>query len=169
MDNTFNAMLFIGYHPMAGTIDGILSHTYSTGDIQKMWLNGKETGEMGLDAALAGTFGIPVIFVSSCHKGVEEARRFLGNIETVEVKHGYGRNSALSMHPKDAQKLIEEKVIVACSRLKEFSPVKISAPYTLKTEYKSETSADFVSKKPGAIRVDAKTVSLTSDNLFDLI
>ena len=169
LDSSFDGMILIGYHPMAGVKSGILSHSYSSIGIQRMWLNNVEIGEIGLDASLAGTLDVPVIFVSSCSKGVEEAKRILGDIETVAVKEGFGRNCALSLHPKDAQKLIYEGVKRAVQRIREFKPLKFSPPFELKIEFKLESLAEEEAKKIGVERIDPRTIIKRSDNIFDLI
>lgn len=169
LDSSFDGMILIGYHPMAGVESGILSHSYSSTGIQRMWLNGVEIGEIGLDASLAGALDVPVIFVSSCSKGVEEARKILGDIETVTVKEGFGRNCALSLHPKDAQKLIYEGVKRAIQRIGEFKPLKFSPPFELKIEFKLESLAEEEAKKIGVERIDPRTIVRRSNNIFDLI
>ncbi len=169
LDSSFDGMIFIGYHPMAGVESGILSHSYSSVGIQRMWLNGIEIGEIGLDSSLAGALGVPVIFVSSCTKGVEEAKRLLGDIETIAVKEGFGRNCALSLHPKDAQRLIKEGVKRAIYRIDKFKPLKISPPFELKIEYKLESLAEGEIRKIGVERIDPRTIVRRSDNIFDLI
>lgn len=169
LDSTFDGMILIGYHPMAGIEYGILSHSYSSVGIQRMWLNGIEIGEIGLDSALAGALDVPVIFVSSCTKGVEEAKKILGNVETVAVKEGFGRNCALSLHPKDAQALIKQGVKRAIMRIKDFNPLKFSPPFELKIEYKLESLAESESKRPDTVRIDPRTILRKSDNIFDII
>lgn len=169
LDSTFDGMILIGYHPMAGTECGILSHSYSSVGIQRMWLNGIEIGEIGLDSALAGAFNVPVIFVSSCAKGIEEAKRILGDVETVAVKEGYGRNCALSLHPKDAQALIKEGVKRAIRRINDFKPLKFSPPFELKVEYKLESLAETESRRPDTVRLDSRTILRRSDNIFEII
>lgn len=169
LDSSFDGMVLIGYHPMAGVEGGILSHSYSSVGIQRMWLNGIEIGEIGLDASLAGALDVPVIFVSSCAKGVEEAKRLLGDIETVVVKDGFGRNCALSLHPKDAQRLIKEGVKKAIYRIDKFKPLKFSPPFELKVEYKLESIVEEETKKIGVERIDSRTIVRRSNNIFDLI
>ncbi len=169
LDSTFDGMILIGYHPMAGTECGILSHSYSSIGIQRMWLNGIEIGEIGIDSALAGALNVTVIFVSSCAKGVEEAKRILGDVETVAVKEGYGRNSALSLHPKDAQALIKEGVKRAIRRISDFKPLRFSPPFELKIEYKLESLAETESRRPDTIRLDSRTILRRSDNIFAII
>ncbi len=169
LDSSFNGMALIGYHPMSGTKSGILSHSYSSVGIQRMWLNGIEIGEIGLDASLAGALEVPVIFISSCKKGVEEAQSILEDVEAVSVKEGFGRNCALSLHPRDAQGLIKEGIKKAIYRIKSFKPLSFSSPFELKIEYKLETLAEVESKQSGVIRVDSKTIIKRSENIFDLI
>lgn len=169
LDSSFDGMILIGYHPMAGVENGVLSHSYSSTGIQRMWLNNMEIGEIGLDAALAGALGVPVIFVSSCREGVEEAKRVLGDVETVAVKEGFGRNCALSLHPADAQDRIREGVKRAICRIGDFVPFRPDSPFELKIEYKLESYADAEARKPRTRRLDARTIVRTSDDIFDLI
>ena len=35
-----DALILLGYHAMAGTLNALLEHTYSSTEIQNMWLNG---------------------------------------------------------------------------------------------------------------------------------
>lgn len=169
LDESFDAMMLIAYHPMAATEDGVLSHSYSSEAIHHMWLNGIEVGEIGLDAALAGSLGVPVVLVTSCVKGCEEARKILGNIETVAVKEGLGRNSAVCLHPKKACALIRQAAKRACKRASKIKPFTLKPPYELKIEYKIEPHAEGEGRLPGRKRINANTVVRTSNNIFDLI
>ena len=59
-----DAALFVGMHAMAGTQDGNMNHTVSGRDYQRLWFNGVEVGETGINAALCGTWGCPVLLVT---------------------------------------------------------------------------------------------------------
>lgn len=63
IDSTFDAVVFIGYHAQGSSIDAVLGHTYS-GALKRVTLNGREVGEYGLNAAVAGHFGVPVVFIA---------------------------------------------------------------------------------------------------------
>ncbi len=63
IDGTFGTAFFIGYHAQAGTRDSVIAHTVS-GRIYQVRLNGEPIGETGLNAALAGYFGVPVVLVT---------------------------------------------------------------------------------------------------------
>ena len=83
-----DAMVFLGYHAMAGTQGAVLEHTYSSVGIQNIWVNGKAVGEIAMDAAIAGEQGIPVIMVSGDDKACEEAREIMPYVHTACVKRG---------------------------------------------------------------------------------
>lgn len=168
LDESFDGVLLIAYHPMSMTDAGVLSHSYSSVSIMNMWLNGRRIGEIGFDSALAGSLGVPVILVTSCREGVEEAKEFLGNVETVAVKEGVSRNCALSLHPRKAQELIKEKARQACERIAEFKPFVLEPPYELKVEYKFENYAESRIREPGVEFIPPNAIVKRSDNLFDL-
>jgi D-amino peptidase len=107
IDTTYEAALLIGYHPKAGTLRGVMAHTY-TGSIYSLKFNDLEVGEIGADAAIAGHYGVPVILVTGDRAACLEARALLGEIETVVVKEGLSRSSASCIQPSQARKLIRE-------------------------------------------------------------
>ena len=51
-------------HAMAGTRRGVLNHTVSGQAWQNLWFNGVLVGETGINAALCGTWGCPVLMVT---------------------------------------------------------------------------------------------------------
>ena len=63
LDATFDGAIFIGYHAKAGDPDGFLAHTGS-GSVKGLWLNDVEVGEGGMNAAFAGSVGVPVILAA---------------------------------------------------------------------------------------------------------
>lgn len=169
VDESFSGVLLIGFHPMAGVENGILSHSYSSVAIQNMWLNGRRIGEIGLTAVQAGSLGVPVIFVSSCKAGIQEAKEWIPGVRTVAVKEGYGRNCAISLHPEDAQEKIRESVRRAVSKLADLEPVRIAPPYELRVEYKLENIAEAEAKATGWERVDSRTILRRSDDIFKIM
>src|SRR3954471_16669817 len=59
-----DAALFVGMHAMAGTSDGVLSHTVSSQAWQSLKFNSTLVGETGINAALCGQWGCPVLMVT---------------------------------------------------------------------------------------------------------
>ena len=85
IDESFTGVLLIGYHSKDNTLNAVLPHTYN-GDHQWVKVNGVEVGEMEIDAAVAGEYDVPIIFVSSDEAGIKEAKSFMPWIETVTTK-----------------------------------------------------------------------------------
>src|SRR6266699_2607143 len=73
-----DAALFVGMHAMAGTRDGVLNHTVSSQVWQNLWFNGTLVGETGINAALCGRWGCPVLLVTGDEATCREAADLLG-------------------------------------------------------------------------------------------
>ncbi len=166
LDETFSGMFLVGFHPMAGVERGILSHSYSSVSIQNMWLNGRRIGEIGLTATLAGTLGVPVLLVTSCEEGVQEAKDQLGEMETVSTKKGFSRNCALSYTPPAAREMIREAARRAVENRSSVKPLVVEPPYELRTEFKFESYAERA--RPPAERIGPRTIQVRGDDLFDI-
>ncbi|MGH2777095.1 MAG: M55 family metallopeptidase [Actinomycetota bacterium] len=105
-----DAALFIGMHAMAGSPTGVMSHTVSGTHWYNLRFNGNPVGETGINAALCGHWGTPVLLVSGDTAVCKEARDLLGTgVTTVPVKQGLGRYSARHLTPGRARGLIEER------------------------------------------------------------
>jgi D-amino peptidase len=168
IDPTFSGVLLIGYHPMDNTIDGVIAHSFSSVNYQWMKINGQEVGEMAIDAAVAGVYGVPVIFVASDDKGVAEAQRFFPGVETVTTKQAMGWNAAVSKHPLRVVDEIEAGVKRAVERLADFTPFAFTAPLTFEIRFKRLEAAQAASRNAsGWERVDAYTVQRTLTTILD--
>jgi D-amino peptidase len=89
LDASFSGMVLQGYHAMAGVADAILPHTYEP-EIEAIWINGTLVGETGVETAIAGEAGVPlVLFLGDAH-GAAEARALVPEVECVVVKEGMG-------------------------------------------------------------------------------
>jgi D-amino peptidase len=141
LDETYDGAVFVGYHSCAGTEGGVLNHTMLGKEIQNIYLNGEPTGETRLNAAFAGHFGVPVLLVAGDAAVCDEARRVLGEVETVAVKDGIDKYSANCLHPEVAQAQIREAAARAVRDRSRFTPYRLSPPYTLGLEWNSTTIA----------------------------
>src|SRR5205823_13128353 len=104
LEDGCDAALFVGMHAMAGTADGLLNHTVSGVDWQNLWFNGTPVGETGINAALCGTWGCPVLLVTGDTASGREAKALLGDgLTTVEVKEGLGTKTARLLPPRRAR------------------------------------------------------------------
>jgi D-amino peptidase len=167
LDRTFDAVVFVGYHARAGTPDAVLKHTMSLA-LYDVILNGVRLPEAGWNAAIAGFFDVPVVFLSGDAAIAKQARDILGNIETVAVKEGMGR-AAKMLHPFKARELIQRGVTAALKNLKAYKPYKPAPPYKLDIVFADENQAQRASWVPGIVRTGERSVSYTSDDFMDVI
>ena len=124
-----DAALFVGIHARAGVADGVLNHTISGSDIYELRFNGTSVGETGINAALCGNFGCPVLLVTGDDAVCREAKELLGNsLTAVAVKLGLGRESARTVAPQRARELIEDGAKRALADLKAVSPYDPGRP-----------------------------------------
>ena len=108
LEQGVDAALFVGMHAMAGAEDGVMNHTVSGRDFQNLWFNGTQVGETGINAALCGTWGCPVLMVTGDRAACVEGKALLGDgLTTVEVKVGLGVTSARMIPPVRARELVE--------------------------------------------------------------
>src|SRR5688572_29355104 len=102
------AAFFTGYHAKAGTPGGPLAHTW-TGWVQDVRFDGRSTGEFGINAAVAGAFGVPVVLVTGDVKAVAQTVAWAGDkCVGVAVKEGFTTFSAIHQHPTRAQEMIRD-------------------------------------------------------------
>jgi D-amino peptidase len=153
----------IGYHAKAGTAGAILDHTYSD-RILDVRLNGRSVGELGINAALAGHFNVPVAVVSGDEALAAEARALLGDeIRTVVVKQAVSRHAAQSVAPERARALIQDAMreAVAAPRGR---PYRIDSPVTVEVDFAMTVHADHAAMDPGIQRSGPRTVAFHHDD-----
>ncbi|MBD3183349.1 peptidase M55 [Candidatus Poribacteria bacterium] len=168
LDETFDALFFVGQHAMAGTEAAPLCHTYSSKSIEYYKINGMFVGEFGARAIMAGTFGVPTVFISGDDKAVDEAKELVPGIYGAAVKEGLGRELAIHLSPKKAQKLIRKTASKACKNIKSIPPVKMDPPYGQEIRVLEGISIEGYLKDPRAEKIDERTVIIRSDNICDL-
>jgi D-amino peptidase len=162
VEEGFDAALFVGYHARAGIAHAIIDHTY-TSRVHEARLNGRPVGELALNAALAGTYGVPVALVSGDQALAAEARDLLGaGVETVIVKHAVGRFAARSVAPSVACRLIREGTIAALGRAHE--PFRLPTPIRLEVDFALTQMADMAELVPGSVRTAGRTVTFSHDD-----
>ncbi|HKF14385.1 MAG TPA: M55 family metallopeptidase [Gaiellaceae bacterium] len=131
-----DACLLVGMHAMAGTPDGVLSHTVSGREWRSLRFNGVLVGETGINAALCGTWDCPVVLVTGDEATGREAKALLGDgVTTVTVKWGIGRASARNIAPLRARELIEEGARSSLKKLDAVEPYDPGKPCEIAVEF----------------------------------
>lgn len=164
IDGSFDAVVFIGYHSKKGTLHGVLSHTISGGTIDSVAINGMEVGETAINAAIAGYYGVPLVFVAGDLATTEEAKALSPDIGVVAVKEAVSRTAAKCLHPKVARGLITKGVAEALGRRGAIKPFAFEPPIEVTVKYVNALMADAVAFMPSAERVDGRTVRFVQDD-----
>ena len=165
LEQGVDAALFVGMHARAGAGGGVLNHTVSGPDFQNLWFNGTLVGETGINAALCGTWGCPVLLVTGDDAACREGTELLGDgLTTVEVKQGLGVKSARLLQSGRARQLVEAGSKEALSDLKAVEPYDPGTPCEIKVEYKWTAPAASLRYRNGVELLDARTLVSRADD-----
>lgn len=165
IDSSCDAAFFVGYHGKAGTGDAVLNHTLSGLAIHRLILNGKEVGEAGLNAAIAGAFGVPVVLVTGDAQTATEVAEDIPGVFTVAVKTGITGLSSQSIHPVRARELIRRQAKEALQHRHKVKPIEQIAMNTIEVEFTKSQFATAASWMPGVELIEGRTVRFHSNDL----
>lgn len=172
LDDSFDGVILLGHHARAGTLNGFLDHTMSSAAWFEYRINGEEVGEIGIEAAYAGHFAVPVIAVTGDQAACDEAADLFGpgegpgegTVECAVVKWGIGRNRARCLSLPRAHEAVTRAIHTALGRINTYTPYTPDLPATVRlTLYRSDMADEY--EAHGAERLDARTVQRTVDSL----
>ncbi len=164
LDDSFTALFLIGLHAMAGTLGAIMDHTWVPKTVYAVRVNRIPIGEIGLNAALAGYYGVPIALVSGDDKAVAEAKALLGDVEGVIVKYGVDRFAARCLHPQRVQAALRESAKRALIKKERFKPFILEPPLTMEIDWQKAIHAVHTAQIPGTTQVSARTVSFSAND-----
>lgn len=156
-DGDFHCAMFVGYHAAMGH-SGVLSHTYWGTVVRQVKLNGIELGEVGVNAAVAGYFDVPVALVTGDDRVCAEASALLPGVFTAQVKQARSRYSALGLHPDKARELIARQAKAALEAADNLRPYQLTAPVTMELSFLHSGQAEAASGLPGVEAIDPTTL-----------
>ena len=168
IDESFDAVFFIGYHSATSNLEGVRAHTMSSARLTDIRLNGTSMPEAGVNAAIAGEFGVPITMISGDDAIVAEANALLGHIEGATVKWAYSFHSARTLTPEASYELIRETARKALSDLSAFKPYRLSTPITTEVAFKHYRQPQLLEYLPNVKRVDSHTIQFTGQNMREV-
>jgi D-amino peptidase len=168
IDSTFDAVLFVGYHTSTTNTQGVRAHTMSSANFADIRLNGISVPEAGLNAAIAGHFGVPVVLITGDDAIVKEAQALLGDLVGAVVKWPYGFHSARTITPEASCELIREKAKSAVVRAGERKPYRLKTPVELELRFKNYRPAEVLAYLPMVERVDAHSVRFRGKDILEV-
>jgi D-amino peptidase len=124
LDDSFDAVFFVGYHGAIGEPEAILSHTYNPGAIWEAKVDGVVVGEIGINLLVCEYFGVPVRLVTGDQATAVEARQLIPGVHIAEVKRSFSRYSAESMSPTEARTNIRRAAEASLQALAALEPVR---------------------------------------------
>ncbi len=127
LDETFAGLILLGYHAMASCLDEVLAHTDAPSH-KHIYLNGVEVGEIGIEAGIAGDFGVPVVLVVGDSGGTAEAAKLLDGVVTATVKESLGPTAAICYPPQKTAVLVADAAEQAAQEASQIEPYIVSAP-----------------------------------------
>jgi len=160
-----DAVILLGYHAMAGHAAGILEHTFSSADVQNLWLNGQRVGEFAVDTAACGDYGKPVIMASGDDQLCAEARALLPDLTTCVVKHGLACQQAWLLSRPVAHQRLEEASSSAVRRALTGPPPQpyhLPHPVTIRVELVERRRTPNPVGRPGITLIDGRTFEFTA-------
>ena len=172
----FGAAMFVGYHSRKGE-RGVISHTYYYSEIQEARINGEPVGESEINGFLAGSFGVPLAFLSGDQHITESIKAKVPGIRTAVTKRAIGHASAECVNPEISWKMIEEEACAAISGLIRHSAAPLAeppvrpmndAPYLLEIRFATPGHANRASLLPGSSRISATEVGFNAADYRDV-
>lgn len=161
------AAIFIGYHARAGTQYAVLDHTWSSRKVHNLWLNGELAGEIALNSAVCGAFGVPVIAISGDQSACAEAAALIPEIHSARVKKANGRMNAECLPLPEAHQLITSTVLDAVKNYQKIRPYRMPSPITVKVEFFRSDMADGAECLPGSHRCEARIVEYIGKDILE--
>jgi D-amino peptidase len=167
LDESFHAMLMVGYHSRAGSGENPLAHTFS-GNIASLQINGSYASELQIHAYTAAYVNVPLVFVSGDEGICEEAAVLIPQIATLAVKRGVG-DASVNIHPHLAVEKIFERVQKALQD--DVSKYRLPLPgqFAVEITYKDHAIARKASFFPGAVLKQPHTIGFESDDYFEVL
>src|SRR5215218_8561912 len=160
-----DAALLVAMHSKSGADRGVMSHTISGRDYRDLRFNGVSVGETGINAALCGTWGCPVVLVTGDQAACREGTELLGDrLTTVQVKRGTGVEGARNLVPSRAREAIEAGATQALRDLNAVQPYDPGKPCEIKVEYKWTGPVAKLRHRHGVEKLDDRMIVSRGDD-----
>lgn len=168
IDETFDGVIFLGYHASTNNTRGVRAHTMSSANITSLRLNGMTMTEGSMNAAIAGHFGVPVIMVSGDDIAVAENQVIIGDIEGAVVKWASGFHSARTLTPEAAYEVIRTRTKSAIDRIDDFEPYVLDTPIELELSLKHYRPVELLAYLSNVEKVNSHTIRFTGDDITEV-
>ena len=166
LDETFDAVFFVGHHTGYGDSKGVISHTLSR-PFRNVHVNGRCVDDIEIWTALAGHFGVPVGLVTGDDVLCKQSKAWLSQIETAVVKYAIDTYAARCLPKDKAHQRIRQAACRATQRIPELKPFCFKAPVKLEIDLVMPNAAGRVSLIPGMQRQGGTKVAYVADSYWE--
>lgn len=163
LDESFDAIIFVGYHAKADAPRGLFAHTGS-GVVRDLQINGRSVGEGGMNAALAAWYGVPVVTVSGDDVAVAEVKESVPGVRGVAVKRAINVRAVESKPLAVARREIREASRDGVAAATKPTPNR-QGPYTVQLRYRNFTYPEVATAFREIELVAPDTVAFTRDTM----
>ena len=164
LDDSFDAVFFVGYHGSVSGAPSVLSHTYNPSVISRVTLNGVECGESGINGLVALGHNVPVALITGDQVTIAEAEPFFRQVEQVVVKGSVTRFAAAQVHPDEAREMVRAGAEAAVRRIGSVPLPDIELPARLDVEFQTADMAHVATWVKGVARTGTRAVRIAGDD-----
>jgi D-amino peptidase len=168
LDDSFDAVFFVGYHGSISGEPSVLSHTYNPSVISRVTLGGVPVGESGINALVALGHGVPIALITGDQVTMAEAEPFAKQAERVVVKGSITRFAAAQVHPEEAREMIYAGAEAAIRRLGSLPLPEIDRPVRLDVEMQSADMAHVAAWVKGVELSGTRSVRIAGDDPLEV-
>lgn len=167
LDDTFDAVVMIGYHSYADSDHNPLAHTLS-GALAYLKINGQYASEFLVNTYTASSVDVPVVFVSGDIGLCEHIKQINSRIITVGLNQGRGK-SVISIHPQVAFTQIKEGVQQALQG--DYAQWQTPLPQSFEVElsFNEHIKSYRAAFYPGMKRVSTRNLRFETDDYFEVL
>ncbi|WP_077623435.1 M55 family metallopeptidase [Sediminibacillus massiliensis] len=166
LDDTYTGAMFLGYHARAAQF-GVMSHSMIFG-VRNFYIDDKPVGELGLNAYVAGHYGVPVLMVAGDDQACREAQKLIPNITTAPVKQTISRSAVKSLTPSKAGELLHTQTTKALENRSKVDPLVPPKQPTLRIEFTNYGEAEWASLMPGTeLEPNSTTVKFKAKDILE--
>ncbi|CAM5273369.1 transporter [Streptomyces xanthochromogenes] len=167
LDEHTDAVMLIGYHARAGGGPAVLAHTMSDA-ILDVRVGGRSLGEIGLNAAMAGHLGVPVVLLSGDDTACAELTDLAPSAVTVAVKQALGQTAAVAVHPEEARERLRTAAAKAIEQRALVAPFALTGPLEVEIDLYGPHMVDLATLVPGVSRAGGgRKLTFTASDYAD--
>jgi len=163
LDQSFDAVIFVGYHAQAGSAGGLFAHTGS-GVVRDVRVNGRSLGEGGLNTLVAAWYGVPVVLVTGDDVAVKQVTAVATSARAVIVKRAINPR-AVELRPfKVVHDEIEKAATDAVRSAQKLAPRR-EAAYNVDVQFQDILIPEVAEHLPGMTRPAPDTIAFSADTM----